>query len=147
MSGVRVEWIDGEKANRLKIVAPYTIVIVPEPLAPVKAQAEHLGTDVMGQAAPVVGRAYIYYDRILRILTPSHDIVTTLGDVMAHELGHLVLPIGHSLVGIMRPTVNMRSRRVETFTEVEAGEIHARLRERTNIEPRTPNREPNLNTN
>jgi hypothetical protein len=90
---------------------------------------EQLGTDVMGQGAPSIGRAYIYYDRVVafRPIAPR-DIPTTLGDVMAHELGHLILPPGHSSVGIMRPTINMMSRRVETFNESEAREIQSRLR-------------------
>jgi hypothetical protein len=58
---------------------------------------------------------------------PPRDIVTTLGDVMAHELGHLILPPGHSNVGIMRPTLNMMSRRVETFTQQEAAQIREHL--------------------
>ena len=84
-------------------------------------------------------------------MTPNHDAAITLGDVMAHELGHLILPPGHSNAGIMRPTVNMRSRGVETFTEDEAAVIHTVLREReqrtSNAEQRTSNPEPNPNTN
>ena len=128
MSGVDVEWTDGEEANRLKITTAYTIVIMAEAPARLKAAMERLGTDVMGQGAPVVGRAYIYYDRIvaLRPIAPR-DLPTTLGDVMAHELGHLILPPGHSTVGIMRPNINMTSRRVDTFTPSEKAAITARL--------------------
>jgi hypothetical protein len=152
MSGVQVNWIDGEVANRLKIVAPYTVLIMAEAPAKLKAEAERLGADVIGQGAPFIGRAYIYYDRVVAFRPiPPRDLPTTLGDVMAHELGHLILPPGHSNVGIMRPTVNMRSRRVETFTEDEAAAIQNVLSEReqrtTNAEPRTTNAEPNLNTN
>ena len=59
---------------------------------------------------------------------PPRDIITTLGDVMAHELGHLMLPPGHSNVGIMRPDINMTSRRLETFTDVEAAHIRDHVR-------------------
>lgn len=128
MSGVEVEWIDGEEANRLKIATTYTVLIMAEAPSSLKAAMEQLGTDVMGQGAPVIGRAYIYYDRIvaLRPIAPR-DLPTTLGDVMAHELGHLILPPGHSTVGIMRPSINMTSRRVETFTPSEKAAITARL--------------------
>jgi hypothetical protein len=132
LSGVRLHWITGEEAARQKIGAAYMIVIMAEAPAKVKAAMEQLGTDVMGQGAPSIGRAYIYYDRIVAFRPiPPRDIPSTLGDVMAHELGHLLLPPGHSPVGIMRPTINMMSRRVETFTSAEAEEIQARLRARS----------------
>jgi hypothetical protein len=124
-----VQWVDGGTANRLKITTPYMILIMAEAPAKLKAAMEQLGTDVMGQGAPSIGRAYIYYDRVVafRPIAPR-DIPTTLGDVMAHELGHLILPPGHSSVGIMRPTINQMSRREETFSESEAREIQSRLR-------------------
>jgi hypothetical protein len=129
MSRVQIDWINGSDANRLKIVAPYTILIMAEAPAKLKAAMDRAGTDVMGQGAPFIGRAYIYYDRVQAVLIPPRDIVTTLGDVMAHELGHLILSPGHSPVGIMRPSINMTSRRVETFTVAEASEMRARLRQ------------------
>jgi len=130
MRGVKLDWADGEDATRLKAVASYTILIMAEAPARLKAEMERLGTDVMGQGAPLVRRAYIYYDRVLKLNpVPPRDIITTLGDVMAHELGHLMLPPGHSNVGIMRPDINMTSRRLETFTDVEAAHIREQLRQ------------------
>ena len=135
MKGVKVDWIDGEEANHLKVVAPYTILIMAEAPARLKAVMEGLGLDVMGQGAPVIGRAYIYYDRVLKLNpVPPRDVITTLGDVIAHELGHLMLPVGHSNVGIMRPSINMTSRRLETFTEAEAAQIREHLRRQTTTE-------------
>jgi len=130
--GVKLDWIDGAEANRLKIVAPYTVLIMTEAPATLKAAIENLGMDVMGQGAPLVGRAYIYYDRVMKLNpVPPRDVITTLGDVIAHELGHLMLPAGHSNVGIMRPSINMTSRRLETFTDVEAAQIRERVRRQT----------------
>jgi len=131
MRGVKLDWIDGLEANRLKVVAPYTVLIMTEAPASLRAEMKKLGMDVMGQGAPLVGRAYIYYDRVLKLNpVPPRDIITTLGDVIAHELGHLMLPSGHSNVGIMRPDINMTSRRLETFTDVEAAHIREQLRRR-----------------
>jgi len=130
--GVKLDWIDGAEANRLKIVAPYTVLIMTEAPATLKAAMENLGMDVMGQGAPLVGRAYIYYDRVMKLNpVPPRDVITTLGDVIAHELGHLMLPAGNSNVGIMRPSINMTSRRLETFTDVEAAQIRERVRRQT----------------
>jgi len=41
-----------------------------------------------------------------------------------------MLPPGHSNLGIMRPDINMTSRRLETFTDVEAAHIREHLRRR-----------------
>jgi len=132
MKGMKVDWIDGNEANRLKVVAPHTVLIMAEAPATLKAKMEALGMDVMGQGAPMVGRAYIYYDRVMKLNpVPPRDVITTLGDVIAHELGHLMLPVGHSNVGIMRPSINMTSRRLETFTEAEAAQIREHLRRQT----------------
>jgi len=118
--GVRVEWIDGADANARKIIAPYNVMLMASAPAEVKAAAEGLGDSVMGQGAPSIHRSYIYYDRILPKILAPRDIVSTLGDVIAHELGHLMLPPGHSGRGIMRPQVAMESRILETFTDAEA---------------------------
>jgi len=132
MRGVKLDWIDGEEANRLRVVAPYAILIMAEAPARLKAKMENLGMDVLGQGAPLVGRAYIYYDRVIKLNpVPPRDVITTLGDVLAHELGHLLLPPGHSNIGIMRPSINMTSRRLETFTDVEAAHIRERVRRQT----------------
>ena len=132
MRGVKLDWIDGEEANRLNVVAPYTILLMAKTPAMLKAKMEHLGMDVLGQGAPLVGRAYIYYDRVIKLNpVPPRDVITTLGDVIAHELGHLLLPPGHANIGIMRPSINMTSRRLETFTDVQAGQIRERLHRQT----------------
>ena len=132
MRGVKLDWADAEDATPLKGVASYTILIMAEAPATLKAKMEALGMDVMGQGAPMVGRAYIYYDRVLQLNpVPPRDVITTLGDVIAHELGHLMLPVGHSNVGIMRPSINMTSRRLETFTAEEAAQIREHIRRQT----------------
>jgi hypothetical protein len=83
LRGVKLDWIDGLEANRLKVVAPYTVLIMTEAPASLKAEMKRLGMDVMGQGAPLVGRAYIYYDRVLKLNpVPPRDIITTLGDVI-----------------------------------------------------------------
>ena len=128
MSGVKVDWVDAVDTGRLKLVTPYTILIMPEAPGSLKVAMAHIGVDLMGQGAPSVGRAYIYYDRVLKNGSiPPRDASATLGDVIAHELGHLILPPGHSNAGIMRRAINMTTRRLETFTDVEAKEIRERF--------------------
>jgi hypothetical protein len=129
MSGVNIDWVDREEADRLQSVAPYTILIMAEAPASLKVAMAHMGMDLMGQAAPSIGRAYVYYDRVLKVGSiPPRDVVAMLGDVIAHELGHLMLPPGHSNLGIMRHAIDMTTRRLETFTKLEANEIRERVR-------------------
>ena len=76
-----------------------------------------VSTDALGGAAGTPehrGRvAYVFYDRVERIAETYLDksrgcaecdveIVIVLAHVMAHEIGHLLLPYGHSPTGLMR---------------------------------------------
>jgi hypothetical protein len=59
---------------------------------------------------------------------------TVLGYVMAHEMGHLLLPFGHSVSGIMRATwdpeaVRKMSQGVLFFRRAQVAAMHARLME------------------
>ena len=66
-----------------------------------------------------------------KVSLPHRDIVTLLGYVMAHELGHLMLPPNsHSVAGVMRPNFDIDSRGIRgirLFTDAEARAIRKRL--------------------
>ena len=129
--GIRVDWIERYEAERRQLAVTYALVITTKEPSRPKGADRRLSNDLFGYAVPGAARAYVFYQRIVNNAAPERDVVTLLGDVMAHELGHLMLRPGHSAVGLMRPTINMRSRRVETFSESEAGEIQSRLRTRS----------------
>lgn len=124
--GARIVWIDEDSAARNHVKAPFTLVVTAERLS---SQASAL-LDALGFAEPAVGRAGIFWDRIAELNARSaQSIPAILGDVMAHELGHLLLaPPGHSSWGIMRPGVNVRVLPAGTFTKAQAREILTRLR-------------------
>lgn len=128
MSNLDIVWVNAGDARLLSSWTRFTVIVAMTPTS-VRANLAKGGADVMGQAVPDLRRAYVYYDRMLEIVTPTRDIVTILGDVLAHELGHLLLPRGHAIAGIMRPEVNMTSRRLQTFTDVEANQIRRRITE------------------
>src|SRR5262245_19991602 len=123
--GARIIWIDEDSAARNHVKAPFTLVVTGEKLS---SQASAL-IDALGFAEPTVGRAGIFWDRIAALNARSaQSIPGILGDVMAHELGHLLLtPPGHSSWGIMRPGVNVRVLPAGTFTKAQAREILSRL--------------------
>jgi 2-hydroxychromene-2-carboxylate isomerase len=82
---------------------------------------------VLGQAAGATGRAYIFTHRITEMGTQyGRDFVWVLGQVMAHEVGHLVLPIyAHSDRGIMRAGLILRSNTDRLFTTEQGAAIRS----------------------
>jgi hypothetical protein len=119
---VQLEWIDSQTANRDEVVAQYTVVIMSRGAVQEKAGRESLADIVVGEAALTAHRAYIFYDRIAAIrAVPSRDVGPILGDVIAHELGHLMLPPNsHSASGIMRAGLELKPEWVGTFDERQA---------------------------
>jgi len=127
-AGAHVRWMDEDSAVRERIRPPYTIVLVS---GEENARAPLLIADALGFADPQVHRAHVFCDRIEVVSARSRrSPASILGDVMAHELGHLLLPPpGHSTGGIMRSNVDTRLQAIETFTRAQAREIVLRLRQ------------------
>ena len=115
--GVRIEWIGvvrqgkraGASARRTDgssqdQIAPVTIII----LTPKMAARGGIPEEVLGLAAVApegTGRiAYVIYDRVRNVaLQAAIKDDELLGYVMAHEIGHLLLPAdSHDTKGLMR---------------------------------------------
>lgn len=124
--GVHVTWIDEEKAFREHLRPPFTVVVIN---SGVELQARPAVVDALGFADPGVSRAHVIYDRVEALTARTQrSAASLLGDVIAHELGHLMLPsFPHSARGIMRSGVDVRPRALETFTDPQAREIVSRL--------------------
>lgn len=82
--------------------------------------------------------AYILFDRICQVaVTAATSPASVLGVVIAHELGHLLLPHGsHSRTGLMRPIWNavdfgVVNHQQLNFTRAQARSIHRLLSRRT----------------
>ena len=125
--GVQIRWIDVEESFSQHVLPSFTVVLEN---AEVTREARSRSVEPLGFAHPSVRRAYVLYDRIaaLKVTTPR-TIPSLLGDVIAHELGHLLLPLpGHSADGIMRPGLETKSWYVNTFTKPQAREVLSRIR-------------------
>ena len=128
-AGIPLEWIDGEAC----LARCLTIRIISKPIGRKSRDPRVLA--VTSGTRELRGRfAWIFYDRIQagsRELTL--ELAQLLGLVMAHEMGHLLLPYGaHSLAGIMRPEwdraqVKNATEGLLTFTPDQAALIRARL--------------------
>jgi hypothetical protein len=92
-----------------------------------KQEREHVDDRALGQAARETQWAYVFAERILdQTSRGGYCFSLVLGRVIAHELGHLVLPApAHSESGIMEPVVELRSGAHPRFTPAEVRQISA----------------------
>jgi len=140
--GVRIKWtkvvrwegghasFDHREATSDAAIGQLTVIV----LNPKMAARGHVAPGVLGFAAVPdegMGRiAYAIYDRVrsiaLEVPTNESDL---LGFVMAHEIGHLMLPRGsHSRSGLMKSDWDIRDLgRVDLqklqFSELQAAQI------------------------
>ncbi len=83
----------------------------------------------LGFAAKRPAVAYAYYNRVIEqsVLYPI-DARVLLGRVIAHEMGHVLLPPNsHSLHGIMRGNIDLGLEKPDRFTRDQARVIRAVL--------------------
>jgi hypothetical protein len=80
---------------------------------------------VFGRASRDSRRAYVYFPRVLtHVMTRGGITERALAAVMAHELGHVLLPeYSHAPTGLMRARWNGPLTRVPDFTTSQAESI------------------------
>ena len=128
--GATIRWIDQEGSVSQRVMPSFTVILVNGDGAKGSGQLASVFVDALGLANPSVRRAHVFYDRVAALNegTPR-TIPSLLGDVIAHELGHLLLPPpGHSWDGIMCPGLETKSWAVKTFTKPQAREVLSRVR-------------------
>lgn len=89
----------------------------------------------LGSALPGGTLAYVMYDRVATFAGHNHtELAETLGIVMAHEIGHLLLPKNqvHASLGLMAAWWSIRELQLANthglgFTSREGGMIRERL--------------------
>ena len=120
-AGFEVQWVDETPRITVKIAAH--VLGYARAASPVMGVALRTAD---GQIAQVFFRRVEVFARIHRA-----DLSTMLGHVMAHEVGHLLMPAApHSPTGLMRGVwddtqVRDAAGRTLTFTEEEAEKIRA----------------------
>ena len=106
--------------------------------------------------------AYVFYNRVERVArtylntarrrgTYDIDNVIVLGHAMAHEVGHLLLPYGHSATGLMRAEwsggdLRRAVRGQLNFTPEQAASIRAKLMSQPGSESATTIRSESMRT-
>ena len=128
--GVRTMWVESERSGDQRQHGPLhlTILLLSRDMAERKISAEGLKEGVFGQAHQPSGRASIFCERIATMPGAPTYVPIPLGDVIAHEVGHLVLGTNsHSRSGIMRAHANVHTMHLQTFDEAQARTIRTVL--------------------
>ena len=128
-SQISLEWIDAEACDPRCLY----VRIIAKPIG--KESDDQSVVGIAPGTPEARGRfAWVFYDRICSYSADlGLDASQMLGHVIAHELGHLLLPHdAHSLAGIMRPAwdraqVNGVTKGALTFTPEQAALIRHRL--------------------
>jgi hypothetical protein len=118
-----------------------------------KISKERIKSNVLGQTNRPSRLVYVFFHRIMPIAVRyDQDYARLLGLVVAHELGHVLLPRdSHSPTGIMSARADVWSRAVRYFSNEQGAAIRSfltRTREAAaTTQPTNVNPEPNVNTN
>ena len=131
-AGIEIIWVDRASDRTRLDDVDLTVVLRPETaggLAKTITDAS-LGYAVTEPAARGQrGRlVWVFFERVEKHAERNHIQISRLcGLVMAHEIGHLVLPAGHTETGLMRATWDLHSGSLQFFSTHQREEIHARL--------------------
>jgi hypothetical protein len=131
-AGVQLVWLDEASASNhafdvtIKIAAGVRPAMLPNTavgdLSLGFAAVKATGDGVRGHLA------WVLFDQVETHAEHHHIQISRLcGLVMAHEIGHLLLPAGHSAQGLMRATWDLRAGLLQYFTEPQMAAIRARL--------------------
>src|SRR5262245_54490098 len=143
VAGVQMTWVNAGPTDVGSDYAVDFIVMIVSGKEAVWMSARS-GQDAMGFAvrdsndeAGRGGVAFVLFDRVEAGALGHHaQISRVLGQVIAHELGHLLLPANsHSERGIMRAAWDLRSGLLEYFTPAQAETIQRRLASRRGNQP------------
>jgi len=98
-------------------------------------QWERVNKNALGDANATASLIHIFWER-LAVSAARHgrDEAGLLGVVLAHEIGHVLLPgAGHSATGIMQASVEIRMLAPLRFTVQQSEEMRRHLRQEPDI--------------
>jgi hypothetical protein len=120
--GVSLVWLNSGHMDRPSRGAWFHIVLLPS------TRMARAPRGALGFAPLHTNRVYIFGDRIATLAAGRRDFEVILGRLLAHELGHHLLPgQGHSNEGIMQKQVDFRSAKDVGFTDEQRQSIQMLL--------------------
>jgi hypothetical protein len=119
-AGIELVWVLGNTEGHPATGLDVHVVLLNDAMANRKIREGRFGDDVLGVGGKNAW-AYVFTSRVaLRSISVGASFSRVLGRVMAHELGHVVLPVyGHTPTGIMRASVDMLPRGDRYFTQIQ----------------------------
>jgi hypothetical protein len=129
-TGIRTIWAYGRNRRlRIEGAVHLRVVVLSKEMAEQKIATDGVPDNVLGQAAKACGRAYIFSHRIAALAARNErPIGDLLGRIIAHEVGHLLLPEkSHSAIGIMSSSLDLRPAALPAFTREQTAAIRQRL--------------------
>ena len=132
--GVRIAWVEdmGSVRRHGDGQLHLTVLLLSREMAEKKISAAGIEDGVLGFAHPASGRASIFCDRIAATPGAPKNFSIPLGNVIAHEVGHLVLGANsHSRSGIMRAYTDVPALHLQSFDKAQERIIRNTLMEPT----------------
>ena len=128
-AGVRIVWTDAIQVAEPAGGFHVDVILRSKDMKAGESQSSSIDGEVLGRTLRPIRRVYVFYDRICEhAMQTGSTVARLLGAVIAHEVGHLLLPdFSHSPTGIMRPHWNGRIVRVPDFTVDQGNTIRTRL--------------------
>ena len=127
--GVRTIWVHGEVPLQDPRGLRVHVRLLSRTMAERKISKERIKDNVLGQANRPSRSVYVFFHRIPPVaFEHAQDYVRVLGLVMAHEVGHILLPAdSHSATGIMSVKADVWSKSVRYFTAEQGAAICSML--------------------
>ena len=130
VAGVEIIWaghpipIPSSVASQHGCARPHVVVFLTNSQKPASKDDE-----AGGEAVKEIGRAYVFHNRIVaESVDHQTDPALVLGRVMAHEIGHLLLPShSHIPFGIMQPNIDFALVGLHIFDPGQARTIRTSL--------------------
>jgi hypothetical protein len=119
-AGIELVWVLGHPAGS-GASNTVRVVLLDAQMTRNKARDEHLPDGALGEGSHG-GWAYVFTSRVLvRSVSAQAGFAGVLGRVIAHEIGHVLLPEhSHALHGIMQASLELLSGNDRHFTEAQA---------------------------
>jgi hypothetical protein len=127
--GVSLAWMDGREIAAGTPPGQIVAAVLSRSRTDRFLRESGLPDTVLGVAPRNTGRVYVFWDRIVHRAERNQVLPqVVLGRVLAHEIGHHLLPSrSHSVEGLMQPSLNFTVRTPPTFTDDEARAIRLLL--------------------
>ena len=133
-AGILAEWRNQPDHGPAPRPNELTLLLLSAEMTARKCALEDIGPRVLGTSAPAAARAWIFLDRVTTVANRlGLAVVDILGQVITHELGHLLLGHAAGREAVMREQVLLTGAGYFRFSRKQAEQMQARLRKTENL--------------